>query len=83
MEDKYELFTYATKSEKPYEALLFGLDKQDPQKVKTQLLHIGLKCLDVKLVVKKSPNYPEFIILSLNTCKSIGTFRKQTHLDTV
>lgn len=31
---KYEFFSYATKDEKPYKALLFGLDKQDPLIVK-------------------------------------------------
>lgn len=60
--DKYEFFTYATKDEKPYKALLFGLDKQDPQIIKKHLTNMGLKCLDVKLVIKKSIHNSEFVI---------------------
>lgn len=61
--DKYEYFTYATKAERPYKALLFGLDKQDPSIIKRHLINMGLQCLDVKLVEKKgSNNKPDFII---------------------
>lgn len=60
--NKYEFFTYAAKNEKPYKALLFGLDKRDPSIIKNQLTELGLKCLDVKLVHKNGPGRTEFVI---------------------
>lgn len=60
--NSYEYFTYGTKSEKPYKALLFGLDKYDPTIIKKKLLNMGLKCLDVKLVIKKNNHSTEFYI---------------------
>lgn len=61
--NQYEFFTYATKHEKPYKALIFGLDKQDPMIVKKKLTDMGLKCLEVKIVVKKNNLYnSEYVI---------------------
>ena len=54
--NKFEFFSYATKSERPYKALLFGLDKMDPSIIKKQLISMGLKCLDVKPVEKSGNN---------------------------
>lgn len=62
LQNKYEFFTHATKNEKPYKALLFGLDKRDPSIIKNQLTELGLKCLDVKLVQKKGAGRTEIII---------------------
>lgn len=59
--DKYEFFTYATKDEKPYKALLFGLETQDPAIIKDKLIAKGLQCLDVKIVQKKN-NYGTYVI---------------------
>lgn len=59
---KYEFFTYGSKNEKPYKALLFGLDKHDPMIIKNQLSELGLKCLDVKLVQKRGAGNAEIII---------------------
>lgn len=60
--DKHEFFTYGSKNDKPYKALLFGLDKYDPMIIKNQLLKMGLKCLDVKIVIKKGIGNSEFVI---------------------
>lgn len=62
LKNKFEFFTYLTKNEKPYKALLFGLDKRDPSIIKGQLTELGLKCLDVKLVQKKGIGNTEMII---------------------
>lgn len=51
---KYEYFTYPTKDEKPYKALLFGLDSQDPAVIKNKLIAKGLQVTDVKIVHKKT-----------------------------
>ena len=48
---QFEHFTYATKDEKPYKAVLLGLET-DPMVIKSQLVSLGLKCLDVKIVIK-------------------------------
>lgn len=59
--DKYQFFTYATKSDKPYKAILFGLDNHDPMTIKQRLIAMGLKCLDVKIVVKRNQNNSEYV----------------------
>lgn len=58
---KYEFFTYATKDEKPYKALLFGLETLDPSLLKKKLIALGLQCLDVK-IVNKTTKYATFVI---------------------
>ena len=58
---KYEFFSYATKDEKPYKALLFGLDSQDPNELKNKLCSLGLNCHDVKIVHKKN-QYATYVI---------------------
>lgn len=50
--NRFEYFTYATKNERPYKALLLGLDKMETSIVKANLIEMGLKCLDVKLIHK-------------------------------
>lgn len=77
--DKYEFFTYATKSEKPYKALLFGLDKQDPQTVKNHLNNMGLKCLDVKLVLKKGVRNLEYVIFVVYFQRQTITMKELRH----
>lgn len=57
-----EYFTYASKHERPYKALLFGLDKMDPKLLKAKLIDIGLRCLDVKLVIRNCQFNQERII---------------------
>lgn len=59
--DKYEFFSYATKDEKPYKAILFGLDKHDPAIIKKKLCEKGLQCLDVKIVIKKNLQNSEYV----------------------
>lgn len=59
---QYEYFTYASKTEKPYKAVLLGLDKYDPAVIKTRLLNLGLKCIDVKIVTRKSDSLREQVI---------------------
>lgn len=49
-----EFFTYVPDNEKPYKAILLGLEKADPNTIKANLISMGLKCIDVKLVVNKS-----------------------------
>ncbi|KAI8121037.1 Nucleic-acid-binding protein from mobile element jockey [Lucilia cuprina] len=49
---QFEYFTYATKNEKPFKAVLLGLDKCDPVVIKKDLLAKGLKCTDVKIVTR-------------------------------
>ena len=62
LNNKYEYFTYATKNEKPYKALLFGLEKKDPKIILKMLIDKGLKCLDVKLVTKTFSYNAEYVI---------------------
>lgn len=62
LSNKFEYFTYGTKNEKPYKAILLGLDKQDPSKIKKTLIEKGLLCLDVKLVSRVKHNNNEQII---------------------
>lgn len=50
--NSFEFFTYATKSNRPYKALLFGLEKTDVSILKTTLIGMGLECIDVKMVQK-------------------------------
>lgn len=59
LENKFEYFTYCTKDEKPYKAVLLGLDKFDPAIVKHKLNKMGLTCLEVKLVTKTRGNNNE------------------------
>lgn len=58
----FEHFTYGNKNDKPFKAILLGLDKQDPLKIKRQLVEKGLKCTDVKIVTRKQENREEQII---------------------
>lgn len=60
--NKFEYFTYGTKNEKPYKAILLGLDKQDPIILKNKLIEMGLLCLDVKLVSRARDGNNEQII---------------------
>lgn len=50
---KLEFFEYESKNDKPFKAILLGLDKHDPQTIKTKLIAKGLSVIDVKLVQKK------------------------------
>lgn len=58
-----EYFTYASKDEKPYKAVLLGLDKTDTSVVKNQLKSLGLKCIDVKMVTRPRDNYEQVIFI--------------------
>lgn len=58
---KYQCFTHPTKEDRPYKALLFGLETQDPAALKKKLINMGLQCIDVKIVHKKS-TYATFVI---------------------
>ncbi|XP_073814558.1 uncharacterized protein [Musca autumnalis] len=78
LENKYEFFTYATKEEKPYKALLFGLETQDPMSVKTKLINMGLQCTDVKIVHQKS-RYGSFIIYVVYFKRKTITMRELRH----
>ena len=57
-----EFFTYASKGEKPYKAVLLGLDKSDPNIIKNKLISLGLKCSDVKIVTKTREDRNEIVI---------------------
>lgn len=57
-----EYFSYASKNEKPFKAVLLGLDKMDPTVVKSKLLILGLKCLDVKIVTIDRENRNQQVI---------------------
>lgn len=59
---EYEFFTYATKNEKPFKAVLLGLDKCDPIIIKNYLISKGLKCTDVKIVIRDKENRGEMAI---------------------
>lgn len=59
LKPKFEFFTYGTKEEKPYKAVLLGLDKFDPLIIKKKLIDLKLPCLDVKLVTKSNGLYNE------------------------
>ena len=45
--NKYEFFNHATKDNKPYKVLLFGLDKQDPSIIRKRLTDKGFQCENV------------------------------------
>ena len=49
----FEYFTYASKTEKPYNALLF---------IKKDIIDKGLKCVDVKIVSRVKENRGEQVI---------------------
>lgn len=49
LDGNFEFFTYATKTERPYEALLFGLDKHDPQLIKKTPACYGTQMLRRKV----------------------------------
>lgn len=59
--DKFEFFTHAYKTDRPYKALLFGLDKTDVSLLKNKLLSMGLDCLNVKLIHKSEPGRMDHI----------------------
>lgn len=60
-EKNMEFFSYTSKNNRPYKVVLSGLDKIEPEKVKTGLLKLGLKCLEVKIVCRKFDNNRETI----------------------
>ncbi|XP_055381851.1 putative uncharacterized protein DDB_G0282499 [Condylostylus longicornis] len=49
-----EFFLHDLKSEKPFKAVIHGLDKTDVCELKQTLINIGLKCIEVKEITKKS-----------------------------
>lgn len=59
---KFQYFSYTAKNNRPFKVVLSGLDKTEPDKVKSDLLELGLPCHDVKLVERKS-KYDKEIIL--------------------
>lgn len=59
--NKFEFFTYATKSDRPYKALLFGLEKTDVSELKTKLIKMGLECIDVKMVQRSGRGNTEHL----------------------
>lgn len=59
---QFEFFMYAAKNDKPYKAVLLGLDKMDPSVVKAHLIKMGLKCIDVKIVTRGRKDRNEQII---------------------
>ena len=61
LDNKYDFFTYAAKDDKPYKALLFGLESQEPLTLKNKLIAFGLNCIDVKIVHKKT-QYAHYVI---------------------
>lgn len=60
--EKFEFFSYTPKHEKPYKALLLGMDKTEPMVIKSKLINLGLECLSVKLVHRTDANKRERII---------------------
>ena len=79
LDGKYEHFSYATKEDKPYKALLFGLESQDPVILKRKLIALGLQCLDVKCVLKKSQygSYVIFVVYFKRKSISIKELRQK------
>lgn len=75
---KFELeyFTYAAKNEKPYKAVLLGLDKKDPSVIKAHLLDMGLKVMDVKIVTRGRDSNNEQIIFIVYFVKKSITLRE-------
>lgn len=71
LENKYEYFTYTNKSDRPYKALLHGLDRMDTSILKKKLVDLGLKCIDVKLVFRKNQNVENIIYVVYFEQKSI------------
>lgn len=59
LKSKYEYFTYGSKNEKPYKAVLLGFDKFDPLIIKKKLTDLKLSCIDVKLVTKSNGPHNE------------------------
>lgn len=59
---KLEYFSYTSKSNKPVKAILSGLDVMDVNKVKGELIDLGLHCIDVKLVHRVTEYNREIIL---------------------
>lgn len=71
LETKFEFFTYGAKNDKPYKAVLLGLDKYDPNIIKQKLIDMKLLCLDVKLVTKKGLHSEQAIYIVYFQRKSV------------
>lgn len=54
LNNNFEFFTYGTKDDRPYKAVLLGLENVDPIGLKKHLTQLGLKCLDVKMIRKST-----------------------------
>lgn len=61
-DNKMEYFSFTPKNNRPFKVVLSGLDKMDPMKLKAELINIGLSCLDVKPVYRKTDNNREIIL---------------------
>ena len=82
IDGKYEIFSYATKDEKPYKALLFGLDSQDPNVLKNKLCSLGLQCHDVKIVHKKN-QYASYVIFVVYLQRKSITIKLRQKYDVI
>ena len=59
---KLEHFSYTPKHSRPLKAILSGLDRMDPAKLKEGLNQLGLQCVDVKLIHRSSELSREIIL---------------------
>lgn len=47
-----EYFTHPKRTDRLFKAVLYGLDHGSPEKIKSELLKLGLKCVDIKRITK-------------------------------
>lgn len=78
-EHNCEFYTYDTRSNKPYKAILSGLDKLPIETVKSMLQNLGLQCTEVKIVEKKTKSDHElllYIVYFVNKSITVKELRK-------
>lgn len=62
-EGNIQFFTHDRKDEKPFKAIIHGLDGKSESEVKTELLRLGYKCTEVKKIIKTSNNYVDTLYI--------------------
>lgn len=63
LEKNIQFFTHDRKDEKPFKAIIHGLEYKSEGDVKTELLRMGYKCTDVKQISKTFENYSDTIYI--------------------
>lgn len=75
-EKNSEYFTYTSKNNRPFKVVLSGLDKTDPIKLKSTLMKLGIDCVDVKPVFRKTKDNREIILYIIYLKKGVITLKE-------